>query len=245
MIEGAIKDCYEQFGFTTAADSFADNPAFSAQNGGLCPTNIENYFELLTMPEPGITGSVRFWHYVDGSPYYKTISISWTVLPNYYVESIKPFGTSGTTTAQYGGGPYTGTVIFGLEPDPINSSNAGSITDQLWQLMNQPNTLSLSDYYSAPIGVCVNSQNNFASIKLDDEDNPNQIFRPVTADENAGGPNEGIILGGQNGVTPGTYTATFTWSVPSDFTGTSMPIGAGINDGYNDYMNQSTDIIPR
>jgi hypothetical protein len=238
-IEGAIKDCYKQFWFTTAADSFVDNPIFSDQNGGLSPTNIENYFELLTMPEPGVTGSVRFWHYVDGSPYYKTISIPWTVLPNYYVTDLKPFGTSGTTTAQYGEGPYTGSVSFVLEPDPINSSNAGSITYQLWQMMNLPNTLSSNDYYSAPIGVCVDTQDSFATITKD------STFQPVPADENAGGTNEGIVLGGQNGVKPGTYTVTFTWSVPSSgFSGTSMPVGAGINDGYNDFMNQTTDIIP-
>jgi hypothetical protein len=238
VIEGAIQNCYKQFGFAAEADSFANNPAFSAQNGGLSPANIENYFELLTMPEPGVTGSVRFWHYVGGSPFYKTISVPWTVLPNYYVTGLKPFGTSGTTTAQYGGGPYTGSVSFVLEPDPINSSNAGLITYQLWQMMNLPNTLSSNDYYSAPIGVCVNTQDSFATITQD------SAFQPVPADENAGGTSEGIVLGGQNGVIPGTYTATFTWSVPSEFTGTSMPVGAGINDGYNDFMNQTTDIIP-
>jgi hypothetical protein len=239
VIEGAIQDCYKQFGFTVATDSFAENSSFSAQNGGLSPTNIENSFELLTMPEPGITGSVRFWHYIDGSPYYKTISIPWTVLPNYYVESIEPFGTSDTTTAQYGGGSYTGTVTFGLEPDPMNSSNAGSVTYQLWQLMSLPDTLSPVDIYSAPVGVCVNAQDNFATIIT------NSTFLAVPAGENAGGPNEGITLGNlSEGVAPGTYTATFSWSVPSSFSGTSMPIGAGINDGYNDSFNQTTDIIP-
>ena len=155
VIGGAIKTCYEQFGFTIPTDSFAYNTTFSAQNDGLSPTNIENYFELLTMPEPGVTGSVRFWHYdSDGSgPYYKTISIPWTVVPNYYVEpdSITPFsGTQTSPTATVNGqtaavyntngaqNTYTGTVTFGAEPDPISSSNAGSITYRLWQLMNLP-----------------------------------------------------------------------------------------------------------
>jgi hypothetical protein len=255
-IEGAIKTCYEQFGFTAPADSFTYNTTFSAQNDGLSPTNIESYFELLTMPEPGVTGSVRFWHYdPDGSgPYYKTISIPWTVIPNYYVEpdSITPFsGTQTSPTATVNGqtaavynttgaqNTYTGTVTFGAEPDPINSSNAGSITYQLWQSMSQPDTLSSGDIYSAPVGVCVNSQDNFATIEQD------AAFVPDPAAENAGGPNEGISLGNlTQGVAPGTYTATFTWSIPQGFSGTSMPIGAGIDDGFNDYFNQTTDIIP-
>jgi hypothetical protein len=256
VIEGAIKTCYEQFGFTVPTDSFAYNTTFSALNGGLSPTNIENYFELLTMPEPGVTGSVRFWHYdSDGSgPYYKDISIPWTVVPNYYVEpdSITPFsGTQTSPTATVNGqtaavynsngvqNTYTGTVTFGVEPDPITSSNAGSITYQLWQLMNLPDALSSEDIYSAPIGVCVNSQDNFATIKQDG------AFVPDPAAENAGGPNEGISLGNlTKGVAPGTYTATFTWSIPQGFSGTSMSIAAGIDDGYNDYFNQTTDIIP-
>jgi hypothetical protein len=256
VIKGAIQDCYKQFGFGDYTDSFADNTTFSAQNDGLSPANIENYFELLTMPEPGVTGSIRFWHYdPDGSgPYYKTISIPWTVLPNYYVEpdSITPFsGTQTSPTATVNGqtaavynttgaqNTYTGTVTFGAEPDPISSSNAGSITYQLWQSMSQPDTLSSGDIYSAPVGVCVNSQDNFATIEQD------AAFVPDPAAENAGGPNEGISLGNlTQGVAPGTYTATFTWSVPQGFSGTSMPIGAGIDDGFNDYFNQTTDIIP-
>jgi hypothetical protein len=256
VIKGAIQNCYAQFGFTDKEDSFAYNTTFSAQNNGLSPTNIENYFELLTMPEPGVNGSVRFWHYdPDGSgPYYKTISIPWVVVPNYYVEpnSIMPFGggsepptstVNGQTAAVYNTtgaqNLYIGTVTFGAEPDPISSSNAGSIIYQLWQLMNLPGTLSSEDIYSAPVGVCVNSQDNFATIKQDG------TFVPVLAAENAGGPNEGISLGNlTQGVAPGTYTATFTWSIPQGFSGTSMPIVAGINDGFNDYFNQTTDIIP-
>jgi hypothetical protein len=254
VIGGQIQDCYEQFGFTAKTDSFTYNSAFSAQNGNLSPTNIENYFELLTMPEPGITGSVRFWNTSNGEAYYKTISIPWTVVPNYYVEpdSITPFsGTQTSPTATVNGqtaavynnngaqNTYTGTVTFGAEPDPISSSNAGSITYQLWQLMSLPDALSSGDIYSAPVGVCVNSQDNFATIKQDG------TFVPDPAAENAGGPNEGISLGNlTQGVAPGTYTATFTWSIPQGFSGTSMPIGAGINDGFNDYFNQTTDIMP-
>jgi hypothetical protein len=256
VIGGAIQDCYKQFGFGDYTDSFADNTTFSAQSGGLSPANIENYFELLTMPEPGVTGSVRFWHYNSGGagPYYKTISIPWTVVPNYYIvpNNITPFsGTQTSPTATVNGqtaavynttgaqNTYTGTVTFGVGPDPISSSNAGSITYQLWQLMNLSDALSSEDIYSAPIGVCVNSQDNFAAIKQ------YGTFVPDPAAENAGGPNEGISLGNlTQGVAPGTYTATFTWSIPQGFSGTSMPIGAGIDDGYNDYFNQTTDIIP-
>ena len=115
-----------------------NNPAFSAQNGGLSPTNIENYFELLTMPEPGITGSVRFWHNINGSPYYKTIEIPYTsLLPVYYAQSIDPFsGSPGVTTAQDNGTQYTGTVTFGVKPETIDSSNSDQTDVQLANLIN-------------------------------------------------------------------------------------------------------------
>ncbi len=243
IIERALQNCYKtQFGFTAEADSFVNNPAFSAQNGGLSPTNIENYFELLTMPEPGITGSVRFWHNINGSPYYKTIEIPYTsLLPVYYAQSIDPFsGSPGVTTAQDNGTQYTGTVTFGVKPETIDSSNSDQTDVQLANLINL--SLTASDILSAPVAVCVNSEDNYAAISTTDT----TPYQPVSAVENCGGPGEGITLGSltQGGVAPGAYTATFTWSVPSDFTGTSMPIGAGINDGYNDWDNATTDIIP-
>ena len=257
VIVGAIADCYKQFGFTAATDSFTGNPAFSAQNGGLTPTNIENYFELLTMPEPGIMGSVRFWNTnpTNGGAYYKTIEIPWplTPLPNYYVTTITPFsGTqtsptamvNGQTAAVYNQGGsqniYTGTVTFGTEPDGMTVTNAGAVATQLWSLVNtnsdSDNAPPVDGYY-APVGVCVNAQNNFATIT----DSSN--FQAIPTNENAGGPqpDEGTVLTASGN---GTYTAIFTWSVPQSFSGTSMPIGAGINDGWNDFSNATTDIMP-
>ena len=252
VIEDAIANCYKQFGYSAATDSFTGNPAFK---DGLTPTSIENYFELLTMPEPGITGSVRFWNTSNGEAYYKTIGIPWplTPLPNYYVTTITPFGgaqasstetVNGQTAAVYNKNgaqyQYTGTVTFGTEPDGMTVTNAGSVATQLWNLVSansdNGNAPPAGGYY-APVGVCINEQNNFATIADDDN------FQTIPADENAGGPqsDEGTVLTASGN---GAYTATFTWSVPQGFSGTSIPIAAGINDGWNDLFNATTDIMP-
>jgi hypothetical protein len=253
VIMNAIQTCNDSFGYPGRANSFTANPAFKT---GMTETAVENYFELLVQPEPGITGSVRFWNISNGSDYYKTIDVPWplTPLPNYYVTNITPFsGTqppnstqtvNGQTAAVYNKSgtqyTYTGTVTFGTEPDGMTVQNAGELTDQLWNLVDanddDTNAPPAGGYY-APVGVCINSQDNFATIT----DGSN--FQPVLADEDAGGPQagEGTVL---QATGSGTYTATFTWSVPQNFSGASIPIAAGINDGWNDYLNQTVDIMP-
>jgi hypothetical protein len=252
VIKGAITDCWKNdYSETDPDDSFIYNSAFS---GGINPTNIEQYFELLSLPEPGNAGEVRFWHKnPDGTgPYYKDIAIPWQVLPQYVTTNLTPFSglqTSSTQTvdsqiaavyntngAQY---QYTGTVTYSLQPDLTYTG----ITRQLAQLMNLTMLTQKTTYY-APFAVCVNSQNNYATIDLSKSD---PKCYPVTANENAGGTNQGILLGSaeNGGISPGTYTVTFTWSIPQGFSGTEMPIGAGIDDGSNDYLHQAqADIIP-
>lgn len=140
---------------------------------------------------------------------------------------------------------YTGSVTFGLTGDTANATNSDEATQQLLNLMNLNNGLapySGEDPYYAPIAVCVNSQNNYAPISTASSTS----CYPIPAGESCGGTNEGIILGdSDNQMVPGqSYTVNFTWSLPQGFSGTSMPIAAGINDGYNDIFNLTTDIIP-
>ena len=263
IITEGIAKCYIQFNpsDTNANDSFTNNPTF--QNGKLTPANIENYFELLTMPDPGIEGTLRFWHSNtagEGPYYYKDIQIDWPVsnAPNYYLQSITPFSgaqpagstetVNGQTAAIYNPNgaqcTYTGTVTFGTAPMGYNAGDVGEMDAELWSLVSTAAGISANsppeEGYEAPVAVCVNSLSNFATITTN-----NQNFQPGQANEKAGGSigvDSCTILQAQNN---GTFTATFTWSIPQGFVGTSIPIGAGINDGWNDIDSMAQeDIIP-
>ena len=105
VIMGAIQNANSSFGYPGIKNSFMENSAFAT---GLTPTVVQNYFEMIVMPEPGITGEIRFWNESNGA-YYKDIDIPWLngALPDYYVTSLTPFAQ----------GQPQGTYSNGERPD--------------------------------------------------------------------------------------------------------------------------------
>ncbi len=200
VILAGLFEYHKTIGFDSASDGFAFNPAFK---GKFDIDTINNYFKVLSEPQPGIAGAVRHWHYRGGVPYYDTITIGWEILPDFSIEKIEP----GTDKARPGE-VYHGKVVLRCAPSDQFLYNP--MTEELYQII-YGSEVRLSKKYTVPIGVAAGGR-----------------LAPMNARET---PIPGVYVLEQVG--EGEYVVNFTWQLPSGWDQPEITLASEVNDYTN------------